>query len=270
MLGQPECSQGTHRVRPLSRARPLGLICHGTGAAARSTLAALVLSAARCPYHAVVARALPRCWGRWPFALAALGLRRRAPSRSNCSRTAGCVVALLRAHHAAALVRRLVRGTWHSVLPAPGYSAPGGHGSPRVHAALGLAPCAAARTAVAAPGLGAVRRCRCRTEVLGRPLPRRCCPRVPAEGSAAPRARTPCLPAGCQLLYHARRQEGFGAIRPGPCSTCRTGTPGRWLGRAGTSAGRCRYRTEALGRPSPHSCRTALAALDSAGSVSRS
>jgi hypothetical protein len=71
MPGQPECSQGTHRVRPLSRACPLGhspwywgcarsrwprwysaqsavhttlllqVLCHGTRAAARSTLAAL-------------------------------------------------------------------------------------------------------------------------------------------------------------------------------------------------------------------------------------
>ena len=63
----PECLQSTHRVRPLSRARPLGLIRHGTGADARSTLAALVLGAVRRPYHAVVASALPRYWGRCPF-----------------------------------------------------------------------------------------------------------------------------------------------------------------------------------------------------------
>jgi hypothetical protein len=64
--------------RPLARRyRP---VLATVGAAARSALAALVLGAERRPYPAVVASALPRYWGRCPFTLAALELRRRAPS----------------------------------------------------------------------------------------------------------------------------------------------------------------------------------------------
>jgi hypothetical protein len=170
---------------------------------------------------------LPRYWGRSPFHAGRAGTRRRAPSvPRRCCKCPATVLGPLPVHAGRAGTKapcaepeRLQSYCglpwWRCFAPTtpllwcggscgalgtrcclpPGYSAPGGRGSPRVHAALGPAPCAAARTALAAPGLGAVRRCRCRTEVLGRPLPRRCCPRVPAEGSAAPRARTPCLPA---------------------------------------------------------------------------